>query len=162
MRLIDIPPVTPPPPRPASTGFPWGRYAPWGAVAALVLAFGSYVAWDRHEAKPGPAPTPPAPVVDFDPAFVPVGKQLRDRLNRGFAKGYEDGTKVFEAGQSRSMMIETGKNAETEERVKAYEDVAVSALNKVIDPDKAEDKITPEERRALVRARRGISRGMMP
>jgi hypothetical protein len=155
-------PVAPTPVRPVAPAAPfnWKGIAPWAATVVLTLAFGGYVLWDRHNERPGP--TPPTPVADYDPAFVPIGKQVRDRFARAFAEGYEDGTKVFEAGQTRSMMIETGKTAIGDARVKAFEEVATPALNKILDPEKAEDKITPDERKAFVRARRGISKGAMP
>ena len=161
MQIVELPPVHPgrsvPPP---STP----RWLPWviGGQAVVIVGLIAGGLWWLHGASDRPAPAPPSPVADYDPAFVPIGKQLRERFARDFAAGYEDGTKVFEAGQTRQQMIETGKTAIGDGRVKSFEEVAAPALNKIIDPEKAEDKITPEERRAFVRARRGITKGAMP
>jgi hypothetical protein len=155
-------PVAPTPVRPVAPAAPfnWKGIAPWAATVLLALAFGGYVLWDRHDERPGP--TPPTPVADYDAAFVPIGKDLAKAFAKDFAESYEAGTKLLAAGQSRQAAADTASHEFSTARQKTFDALASPALAKVIDPGKAEDKITPEERTALARARRGISKGAMP
>ncbi len=155
---IDLPPVPGggQPSRPAAAPFNWSAWSPWLAVLVLALSFGGYVIWDRNQGPTPPTP-PPAPVVDFDPAFVPIGKAYAAALGPDFAKGVAAGRKL--AGQSRTMKYDTIAKEFALARQVSFDKILTPALDAVSPSSVADDKLTPAQILALDRALAGIEKG---
>jgi hypothetical protein len=104
-------------------------------------------------------PSPPSPPVDYDPAFVPVGKALAAQFGPDFGKALEDGAKLLDAGQGRDSAEETIRAAFTANRRASFERIAGAALGKVVPPTTPDAKLTAGDRKALARAYRGLRKG---
>jgi hypothetical protein len=148
-------PVTPTPVAPAGPPRVWPYVV--GGVLLWVASIALVVWWLKPVAPPGPQPSP-APVVDHDPAFVPVGKALADQFGKDYAAAVADGRKMLDAGQSRTMAYDAIAKAFSDNRQKSFDAIADPAISKV-SPTADDAAMTPAERTALSKALGGLEKG---
>lgn len=166
-----------PPPRPDSRPIPiviqpasptipgslWSRVrgslVPVLLVAAIVglLSANLWQLW--RDRAPTPAPNPPTPIADYDPAFVPFGKAYAKALGPAFAKALEDGAKLLDAGQPRTPAEDTTQTAFKANREADFEKLIGPEIEKLSPTDVPDEKLTSEQNKALARAMRGLAKG---
>jgi hypothetical protein len=128
------------------------------AVLALWLAtVGALVYWLRPH--PTPEPTPPSPVADYDPNFVPVGKRYAAQLGIDWGKSNEDIAKLHDAGQARAAAAGAGAERFKALREASYRSIVNPELEKVVARDAKDDSLTIDDHRKLARAYRGLLKG---
>jgi hypothetical protein len=122
-------------------------------IAVLVGVLG----WEFYKGRP--SPTPPTPVADYDPAFVPIGRQLAAKFGADYASAVEDGCKLLDSGQTRTMANETIAKAFSTNRQASFDAVATNALAGLVPASKTDKDITADDRAKIARAYRGLAKG---
>lgn len=142
-----------PTPTPKASPSLW-QAAPW-FVMTLVVA--GVLGWEVYKGRT-PSPTP-TPVADYDPAFVPIGKRLAAQFGGDYASAVEDGCKLLDSGQTRSMANETIAKAFSANRQSSFDSIATSALSGLVPASKSDKDLTSDDRAKIARAYRGLAKG---
>ncbi len=92
--------------------------------------------------------------------FVPIGRAYRAELARVYARSWEDGAKLLDAGQAPEAALDTVAKAWDAGRVKLFERLVTPELARVVPEGKSAKDVTTEDRAALAAAWRGFAKGL--
>ena len=140
----------------------WAMFPKRGTLFTIVLSglFGAilavgFSAWLWSPEGPSPSPSPP-----HDPHFAKLGHTYLPELGKAYAKAWEDGAKVLDAGQNLTTALNTVAEAWSTNRTQIFDKIVTPEFGKVIAESKKDADITPLERSAIAAAWRGFAIGL--
>jgi hypothetical protein len=102
----------------------------------------------------------PRPEAAVDRRFVAIGRSYRAELAGVYARAWEEGARVLDAGQAPEAALEAVAKAWDSGRVAAFERVVTPELARVVAEGKPAKDVTAEDRAKLAAAWRGFAQGL--
>jgi hypothetical protein len=99
----------------------------------------------------------PAPAVDA--SFVKIGKTYPRLLGKAYGEAWSDGADALEGSKSIKDSLDAVSKSWEAARTKIFESELTPAMAKIV-PENQTD-LSPAERAAMVRAWRGLAKGMV-
>lgn len=118
----------------------------------VALVLGGVYFWDYLRGDHGN----PAPAVDK--TFVAIGRQYPKHLGEAYGEAWLDGAESLEGGKSIKDSLDVVTKAWSSGRTKVFEEVLTPAMAKIVAENQVD--LSPSERAAMVRAWRGLAKGM--
>ena len=118
----------------------------------VLLVLGGIWFWNFLQGDQGGS----APVVDA--SFVKIGKTYPKHLGKAYGEAWGDGADVLEGGKSIKDSLAVVSQSWDAARTKAFEAELTPAMAKIV--AESQTDLSPSERAAMVRAWRGLAKGM--